>query len=414
MKKIIVLLVALVGINGAMAQWETQNSGTTNDLNSVYFTNANTGYAVGDSGIILKTTNGGTNWLTQNSNTMAWLASVHFPSNDTGYVVGGDSTILKTTDGGINWINQASTGGSVCYNEFLCSVFFIDADTGYTAGFMWYTSPSLVGGGVLLKTVNGGIDWTICHTGGTWSIFYSVYFTSPTNGFVVGYPSINKTIDAGSSWTVEPNNEICSISVYFPTVEIGYIVGWDNPLVSGEYNFGKTTNSGVDWTYQNIGILDTLTSVYFTDTENGYIVSESGEIMNTGNGGADWTIQYSELGLSLNSVFFVDENIGYVVGEGGTILKTTNGGTIGLNESDALSQSLKIIPNPAKDKITLSSPAITGDTQLSIFNVNGEKVLERQLTQTETQIDISTLPRGVYFVKLQNEKIVEVGKMMKE
>jgi hypothetical protein len=40
--------------------------------------------------------------------------------------------------------------------------------------------------------------------------------------------------------------------------------------------------------------------------------------------------------------------------------------------------------------------------------------MERQLTDTETQIDINALPRGVYFVRLQNEKTVEVGKMVKE
>ena len=75
---------------------------------------------------------------------------------------------------------------------------------------------------------------------------------------------------------------------------------------------------------------------------------------------------------------------------------------------------ITIIPNPSNDKITISSSAITGNTQLSIFNVSGEKVLERQLTDNETQIDISALPRGVYFVRVQNEKMVEVGKMVKE
>ncbi len=77
-------------------------------------------------------------------------------------------------------------------------------------------------------------------------------------------------------------------------------------------------------------------------------------------------------------------------------------------------ERLLIYPNPANDKIIISSSAITGNTNLSIFNVSGEKVLEKQLTENETQIDISTLPRGVYFVRLQNEKMVEVGKMVKE
>ena len=81
-------------------------------------------------------------------------------------------------------------------------------------------------------------------------------------------------------------------------------------------------------------------------------------------------------------------------------IKTTNG--------------VKIIPNPSQEKVTISWPEITSITQLSIFTVSGKKVFERQLTDTETQIDISALPRGVYFVRLQNEKMVEVFKMIKE
>ncbi len=75
---------------------------------------------------------------------------------------------------------------------------------------------------------------------------------------------------------------------------------------------------------------------------------------------------------------------------------------------------ISILPNPAKDKITISYPALTGITNLSIFNVSGEKVIERQLTDNETQIDISALPRGVYFVRVQDEKMVEVGKFLKD
>jgi len=75
---------------------------------------------------------------------------------------------------------------------------------------------------------------------------------------------------------------------------------------------------------------------------------------------------------------------------------------------------IKIIPNPSNDKINISSSAITGVTHLAIFNANGEKVVEKQLTDTETQIDISALPRGVYFVRVQDEKIVEVGKIIKQ
>ena len=75
---------------------------------------------------------------------------------------------------------------------------------------------------------------------------------------------------------------------------------------------------------------------------------------------------------------------------------------------------ITIIPIPSNDNITLSSPLITGNTQLLIINVSGEKVLERQLTDTETQIDISALPRGAYFVRVHNKKMVEVTKVVKQ
>jgi hypothetical protein len=89
--------------------------------------------------------------------------------------------------------------------------------------------------------------------------------------------------------------------------------------------------------------------------------------------------------------------------------------TVGTNTMDqSKTENLTINPNPAKDIITISSPLITENTNLSVCNVSGEKVMERQLTEKEAQLDISALPRGVYFVRVQNEKMVEVEKMVKE
>jgi len=51
------------------AQWYEQNSGTTANLNSVHFEDSNNGWAVGDSGIILKTTDLGNSWNVQSSGT---------------------------------------------------------------------------------------------------------------------------------------------------------------------------------------------------------------------------------------------------------------------------------------------------------------------------------------------------------
>ena len=87
------------------------------------------------------------------------------------------------------------------------------------------------------------------------------------------------------------------------------------------------------------------------------------------------------------------------------------------NEYPSLSNSnyiVKIFPNPAEEKVKIYLSDITGSALLSLFDVNGKKVIERSLQERKTQIDISALPRGVYFVRVQDEKMTEVTKLVKQ
>ena len=59
-----------------------------------------TGYAVGDSGVILKTYDAGDKWQAQNSKTNLKLNKVYFIDIDFGFVVGDNGLILRTTNGG--------------------------------------------------------------------------------------------------------------------------------------------------------------------------------------------------------------------------------------------------------------------------------------------------------------------------
>ena len=103
-------------------------------LNSVFFVNDSTGWVVGgfySSGmwgthLIMKTNNGGDTWIIQHetgphSNI---LYSVFFTNVDTGWAVGSDGTILKTIDSGLTWNPQ--TSGTT---RPLFSTWFIYANT---------------------------------------------------------------------------------------------------------------------------------------------------------------------------------------------------------------------------------------------------------------------------------------------
>ena len=85
---------------------------------------------------------------------------------------------------------------------------------------------------------------------------------------------------------------------------------------------------------------------------------------------------------------------------------------VGIN---ALQKStFSLYPNPATDKITIETSGTSQVSNLAIVNAQGQELITRQITEPKTQIDISALPGGVYFVRVTNDKTVEVGKFVKE
>jgi hypothetical protein len=72
-----------------------------------------------------------------------------------------------------------------------------------------------------------------------------------------------------------------------------------------------------------------------------------------------------------------------------------------------------IYPVPTTDKITIETSTTPVKSHLSIMNLNGQELMTCQITSSKTHLDISNLPGGVYFVRLTSERMVEVGKIIK-
>ena len=130
MKKYMLALLIIVSISNAKAQssWQWQNPlPQGNNLNSVTFINNTTGFAAGDVGMIMKTTDSGESWSIQKSGTYNRLASVDFTDQQSiGYAVGNNGTILKTTNGGVTWIDRPFNNNEYYY----CVNFPSDDKTG--------------------------------------------------------------------------------------------------------------------------------------------------------------------------------------------------------------------------------------------------------------------------------------------
>jgi photosystem II stability/assembly factor-like uncharacterized protein len=164
----------------ASAQWVQKNSGQTRDLYGVRFTDPYTGTVVGDSGTILRTTNGGTTWRSQSSRTTGWLRRVCFSDASTGTAVGDSGTVLHTTNGGETLTRQESETAIP-----LRSISFSDANTGTVVGGQQRDDPPFSTDGVILRTTNGGASWT-SQSSPTTTNLNGVCFTGANSGTAVG------------------------------------------------------------------------------------------------------------------------------------------------------------------------------------------------------------------------------------
>ena len=104
------------GIDGAISIRKTLDGGknwftcgwTDKYSRSLFFIDANTGWVVGDSGMIWKTTNGGDIWGPQWSGTSQSLSGIHFYDHSHGWICGTQGFIAKTSDGGATWVAEKS------------------------------------------------------------------------------------------------------------------------------------------------------------------------------------------------------------------------------------------------------------------------------------------------------------------
>ena len=98
-------------------------------MRSVVFTSFLRGYAVGyQNQTIFATVDGGLNWVNQNTSNMVFPFSIFFTDSLTGYIVGDSGKVLKTTNGGVGFFeqnvntNSLSIYPSPCNGKFTLSV----------------------------------------------------------------------------------------------------------------------------------------------------------------------------------------------------------------------------------------------------------------------------------------------------
>ncbi len=303
-------------------------NGISMTLNNIKFSDTQTGFFVGDYGIIYKTTNAGAEWISLISSPVVhnnYFYDIEFTDDTTGYVVGTSGSLLKTTDGGETW-SAKNTGISDVYTS-LNKIQMINSNTGYAVGNM----------GAIIKTTDAGETWTPQVSGLTSSL-YSLHFPeNDLTGWVSGsLAKLLKTTDGGQNWTAQNVGVSGSYVLHFFNNLEGYIMSGNK--------FYKTTDGGNTWTYTTIDpnvVTIISTTFYCQDELTFFVLTTNGKIYKTIDAGNTWT-ELIHIGLGLYGIETTPESI-IAVGNGGVIIKSTDGGINWTLEDTETHLSLKAI-----------------------------------------------------------------------
>ena len=288
-------------------------------IRSIYFKDANNGYAVGGTSdgwqrIILSTTDAGTTWQSKYAySEQTGLLSVFVTGAGKGWALGYSGVVYITEDNGYSWTQILSGGiGSYTGDRINC-VFMINDNVGWAAG----SRKGIQIYPLILKTTNGGKIWkTIYERNNSWNKYFSeIFFINENVGWVCqAGGAIYKTTNGGENW-ISINPPGYDGEIFF----INQDTGW----AATTWGVSKSTNGGIDWVLKNSTISHSL---YFSNINNGWATGLGGSILKSIDEGESWVSKTSGTTSNFNSINFHNNNVGICVGNSGTILLSTNGG----------------------------------------------------------------------------------------
>lgn len=242
------------------------------------------------------------------ANTSPYLSNIHATSNSVAWGIAGDGSgsqanyksYAKTTDGGLTWTSKAvTTLGGTAFSQ----IFGINDQIAYIAMFGNDQANNKI-----LKTTDGGNNWSSILTGGHANSFFNVvHFFNQNEGFVQGDPDsefeLYTTTNGGSNWTRVPGANIPNpIAGEFGIVHHYTAVGNTIWFTTNLGRIYKSTDKGYNWsvyvikgtvadgysTYIDVAFSnDALTGLAHLSYSDG--TTSTYEYYKTTDGGENWT-----------------------------------------------------------------------------------------------------------------------------
>lgn len=379
-------------------------------LSRCIFVDTLRGWAAGDSGIILHSSNGGNTWSLQNFNPAIQISDLNFINQYTGYAVGinssnGSSSILSTTNSGINWFTAQFVDTTASLN----TIYYLNSLTGFVAGYY----------GSFYKTTNGGTSWAKSNTVQSGFAFYPVLritFYNAQTGLGCGgrfdfAGVIWSTTDGGLNWSVKDTTAEPQFDIKFYNYPKAYACG-------GDLEFGgtisKSTNAGGIWIDSTIGFFGTGRAVAFRNISECWVpMGFAGTWMHSMDSARSWSIVPGPDSSGLYDAMFIDENHGWACGQYGSIYKFVS--VIGIKKIQTDIPVNYVLyqnyPNPfnPSTRIKFSLPGSSNqkpaDVKLIVYDIAGREtaiLVNEKLGpgEYETEWNAGALSSGIYFYRL--------------
>jgi photosystem II stability/assembly factor-like uncharacterized protein len=274
-----------------------------------------TGYAVGDFGTVLKSTDGGQTWSGLPSGTTSNLSIVQELDPDT-VIVGGGCALRESTNGGATFAAMPINPSDAVCGSDLAAVSFSSASTGYV----------LLRSGQVLYTTNGGATVTaktrVPLTANATAT--GLTFTSPSTGFATtSRGAIERTTDGGNSWTQVGNTFVALNGISFITTQTAFAFGAGNALM-------QSTDGGATWTTVPLKLpgftFENLTGIACTSATGCLLSTGTNSLVLTSDGGQTGSL-VTPSNQPISSVAFTTGAGVVAVGRAGTTVLSDDGGS---------------------------------------------------------------------------------------
>ena len=323
-----------------------------------------------------------------------------------GFSLNGTAVVLRSVDGAVNWAVHQFDGTALPLITTLYTIDYLNNNTMIAAGF----------DGSIVRTTDSGVRWTVENTDSTWNIWNMAIRGESMIAAAWRQPNIHdpynklyRSHDEGQSWSVleaaGPDGMVIEEVIY---IDEGTLIGFGN--VKNRYAVFKSVDNGQGWTTlyvsEDVGSLKT-----------GYINS-SGQIFGAGTAskivyaldGETWGEAHTD---GEDAVWNVDgiDDIVWFTGSLGRIYEY-NASMITDVQSVDSGAPVFAIHNGAENRLTFYGLQANVGYDLKCATIDGRSV---SLTlNRDGHVDLGSLAEGLYvYVLVAGDQTIASGKVVK-